>query len=41
MQYSRAKWAKDPEILKQADMIEIHIGQGSSGAAPSQVPVFI
>jgi len=38
IQYSRAKWAKDPEILKQADMIEIHIGQGSSGPAPSQVP---
>lgn len=38
MQYSRAKWGKDPELLKQADMIEIHIGQGSSGASPSQVP---
>jgi glutamate synthase domain-containing protein 2 len=38
MQYSRAKWAKDPEILKQADMIEIHIGQGASGPAPNEVP---
>lgn len=38
IQYSRADWAKDPEILKQADMIEIHIGQGSSAGAPSQVP---
>ncbi len=38
LQYSRAKWAKDPNILKQADMIEIHIGQGASGPAPSQVP---
>ncbi|MBO2531794.1 MAG: FMN-binding glutamate synthase family protein [Thermoactinomycetaceae bacterium] len=38
IQYSRAEWAKDPEILKQADMIEIHIGQGSSAGAPSQVP---
>lgn len=38
MQYSRAKWAKDPEILKQADMIEIHIGQGASASAPSEVP---
>src|SRR5690606_3112639 len=37
IQYSRAEWAKDPEILKQADMIEIHIGQGSSAGAPSQV----
>ncbi len=38
VQYSRAAWAKDPEILKRADMIEIHIGQGSSAGAPSQVP---
>lgn len=37
IQYSRADWAKDPEILKQADMIEIHIGQGASGSSPSQV----
>ncbi|MFD1407396.1 FMN-binding glutamate synthase family protein [Kroppenstedtia eburnea] len=38
LQYSRAKWAKDPEILKQADMIEVHIGQGASAGTPSQVP---
>lgn len=40
IQYSRAPWAKDPEILQQADMVEIHIGQGSSGPGPSQVPSF-
>lgn len=38
IQYARAKWSKEPSILKQADMIEIHIGQGASGPAPSQVP---
>lgn len=38
IQYSRADWAKDPEILAQADMIEIHIGQGSSAGSPSQIP---
>ncbi len=29
LQYSRGKWAKDPETLKQADMIEIQLGQGA------------
>lgn len=38
LQYSRAQWAKDPEILKQADMIEIHVGQGASAGTPSQIP---
>ncbi|MTI82960.1 MAG: FMN-binding glutamate synthase family protein [Firmicutes bacterium] len=29
MQYSRGKWSKEPEILKNADMIEIQLGQGA------------
>jgi methylamine---glutamate N-methyltransferase subunit C len=29
IQYNRAKWNKTPEILKQADMIEIQLGQGA------------
>lgn len=38
IQYHSAKWGKDPEVLKQADAIEIHIGQGASGAAPARIP---
>ncbi|MFZ5646633.1 MAG: FMN-binding glutamate synthase family protein [Bacillota bacterium] len=29
IQYNRGSWNKDPEILRQADMIEIQIGQGA------------
>lgn len=29
VQYSRGRWAKDPHLLKQADMIEIQLGQGA------------
>lgn len=29
LQYSRGNWAKEPEILRQADMIEIQLGQGA------------
>ncbi|GAB7388180.1 FMN-binding glutamate synthase family protein [Bacillaceae bacterium] len=38
LQYSTAKWGKEPQILKQADAIEIHIGQGASAAAASRIP---
>jgi glutamate synthase domain-containing protein 2 len=38
IQYHSGKWSKSPEILKQADMIEIHFGQGASAAAPSRIP---
>ncbi|WP_066632709.1 FMN-binding glutamate synthase family protein [Desulfolucanica intricata] len=31
LQYNRGKWNKSEKILKQADMIEIHIGQGAAG----------
>ncbi|MFZ5753083.1 MAG: FMN-binding glutamate synthase family protein [Bacillota bacterium] len=29
LQYNRGKWSKSEKILKQADMIEIHLGQGA------------
>ncbi|WP_369414656.1 FMN-binding glutamate synthase family protein [Collibacillus ludicampi] len=38
IQYHSGKWTKSPEILKQADMIEIHFGQGASVGAPSLIP---
>ncbi|WP_243131585.1 FMN-binding glutamate synthase family protein [Desulfallas thermosapovorans] len=31
IQYNRGRWNKSERFLKQADMIEIHIGQGASG----------
>lgn len=38
MQYSSGPWSRDPETLRQADAIEIHIGQGASAAAASRIP---
>jgi glutamate synthase domain-containing protein 2 len=38
LQYNSAHWSKEPEILKQADAIEIHIGQGATVAAASIIP---
>ncbi|RXT04874.1 FMN-binding glutamate synthase family protein [Ammoniphilus sp. CFH 90114] len=38
MQYSSGPWTADPEKLRQADAIEIHIGQGASAAAASRIP---
>lgn len=38
LQYSSAKWAKDPNIYTQVDAIEIHIGQGATAAAASRIP---
>lgn len=38
MQYHSGKWTKEPEQLKQADAIEIHLGQGASAAAASRIP---
>ncbi len=32
IQYNRGSWNKEPEILRQADMIEIQFGQGAQGA---------
>jgi glutamate synthase domain-containing protein 2 len=31
IQYNRGKWSKSKKILRQADMIEIHFGQGAAG----------
>lgn len=38
MQYGSGHWSKDPNILRQADAIEIHLGQGASMAAASRIP---
>ena len=38
LQYSRGYWAKSEEVLRQADMIEIALGQGGWGAAPKRIP---
>ncbi|WP_018131527.1 FMN-binding glutamate synthase family protein [Effusibacillus pohliae] len=37
-QYHSGHWTKEPEILKQADAIEIHIGQGATAGAASFIP---
>lgn len=37
LQYSRGFWAKAEEYLKQADMIEINLGQGAWGPAPVRI----
>lgn len=37
LQFSRGYWAKQPEILKQVDMIEINLGQGAWGPAPVRI----
>lgn len=38
LQYNSAHWAKEPEVLKQVDAIEIHFGQGASAGAASRIP---
>lgn len=38
LQYSSGHWSKDPSILKQADAIEIHIGQGATLGTASLIP---
>lgn len=37
LQFSRGFWAKAEEYLKQADMIEINLGQGAWGPAPVRI----
>ncbi len=37
IQYGKAKWSKEHEILKQGDAIEIHIGQGAHASAASEI----
>jgi len=38
IQYSRGSWAKDLEVLEEADAIEIQLGQGLWGPAPAEIP---
>lgn len=38
VQYGRTSWAKDPEILRQADMVEIVVGTGAMSGTPYTVP---
>lgn len=38
LQYSSGHWAKEPETLRQADAIEIHLGQGATAGAASVIP---
>ncbi|KUO50465.1 MAG: glutamate synthase [Desulfitibacter sp. BRH_c19] len=38
IQYNRGKWTKSEKILKQADAIEIHIGQGAGGGTGHAIP---
>lgn len=38
LQYSAAKWAKEPEAFKQADMIEFHLAQGASAGIGAIIP---
>jgi len=38
IQYNRGKWTKSENILKQADAIEIHIGQGAGGGTGHAIP---
>ncbi|WP_209121367.1 FMN-binding glutamate synthase family protein [Alkalihalobacillus sp. BA299] len=37
LQYTPCSWSKDPEVLRQADAIEIYIGQGANAASPLYV----
>lgn len=38
LQYNRGHWSKEPEILRQADALEIHFGQGSVGGSFGILP---
>lgn len=38
IQYNSGHWSKEPEILRQADAIEIHIGQGATAGSASIIP---
>jgi len=38
IQYNRGSWSKDPAILKQADMIEIQLGQGAIAGISHYTP---
>lgn len=38
IQYNRGSWNKSEKVLKQADAIEIHIGQGAGGGNGHNIP---
>ncbi len=38
VQYNKGHWAKNPEIFKHADMIELTLGQGSYGGIGHKIP---
>lgn len=38
IQYSRGSWAKDLEVLQAANAVEIQLGQGLWGPAPTEIP---
>ncbi len=38
LQYSSGHWSHEPSVIKQADAIEIHIGQGATAGAASFIP---
>jgi glutamate synthase domain-containing protein 2 len=37
LQYTAGNWSKSPEILRQADAIEIYLGQGASAASAHRI----
>lgn len=37
MQFNRSAWGKEPRALRQADMIEIHFGQGATAGVGGEV----
>lgn len=38
LQYNRGDWSKEPPILKQADALELHFGQGAMGGSSGVLP---
>jgi len=40
LQYTRGGWPSDPEILRQADAIEIQAGQGAQAGSPQSTPAW-
>lgn len=38
IQYVRGEWNKSEDILRQADAVEIHLGQGADGGSGSIIP---
>lgn len=40
LQYNRGNWNKEPEILRQADMLELQFGQGATGGTSHTIPAW-